>query len=279
MRNHLKSCLLVQRARELVYISSAMFRRIFWLFVFILVPLLYSTSVSAQISSSGIAISVPVEGEVKNGDLVCLVGEEYQQCVDEFDPEMFGVVTDNPAGAFQLDEPDNNFRLVLPSGITRVRVSTVNGDINEGDLLTSSSVPGVAKRLDRNGYALGNALEGYSASSPDEIGTILVTVNIHPAAGLGGARGNLVTVLREGFSAPLFEPLASLRYILAALIILISFTLGFIYFGRVAKSGVEAIGRNPLAGRLIQLSIIFNILITIVIVLVGLGVAYIILVL
>lgn len=245
---------------------------------FVIFGFFFSSISIAQTSSSGIAMSVPVEGEINDGDVVCLIGEKYQSCKDEYNPEMFGVVTDQPAAAFEISD-DDNLRLVMPSGIARVRVSTLKGTINEGDLVTSSTIPGVVVKLDRNGYALGNALESYSAENSDEIGTILVNVNIHPAAGLGGTKGNLVTVLREGLSAPLFEPLASLRYILAALIILIAFTLGFVYFGRVAKSGVEAIGRNPLAGRLIQLSIFINILITIVIVLVGLGVAYIILVL
>jgi F0F1-type ATP synthase membrane subunit c/vacuolar-type H+-ATPase subunit K len=73
--------------------------------------------------------------------------------------------------------------------------------------------------------------------------------------------------------------LASLRYLLAFLIAIIAFVLGFIYFGRVVRVGIEAIGRNPLARRMIQITMLFNILITIVIVLAGLLIAYLILVL
>ena len=32
----------------------------------------------------------------------------------------------------------------------------------------------------------------------------------------------------------------------------------FIYFGKVVESGVEALGRNPLSGRLIQSGVLMN---------------------
>jgi len=88
-----------------------------------------------------------------------------------------------------------------------------------------------------------------------------------------------MTALREGMSAPIFEPLDSLRYLLAALILLLSFVLGFAYFGRVSRTGIEAIGRNPMASRMIQISILMHILITTVIIILGFGMAYIILIL
>jgi hypothetical protein len=73
-------------------------------------------------------------------------------------------------------------------------------------------------------------------------------------------------------------PLESLRYLLAFIIAIVSFGLGFLYFGRVIKTGVEAIGRNPLASRTIQATIFVNIVITIVIVGTGLALAALILI-
>ena len=146
-------------------------------------------------------------------------------------------------------------------------------------MITTSINPGVGKLATRNGFVLGTAMEDYQGQDPNAIGEINVAINIHPAAGISGARGELLTVLREGLSAPLFEPLASLRYILAALILLLAFVLGFAYFGRVSRTGVEAIGRNPLASRVIQTSVVMHVLITIVIILIGFGMAYLILLL
>ena len=109
--------------------------------------------------------------------------------------------------------------------------------------------------------------------------SVQIGAALHPAAGLSGPRGNLLQFLREGLAVPLLEPLDSLRYLLAILIIIIAFTLGLVYFGRVSRAGVEAVGRNPLASRVIQMNVLMNILLTIVIVLVGLGIAYLILIL
>jgi len=122
-------------------------------------------------------------------------------------------------------------------------------------------------------------LEAFNADSPEDTGKILASINVHPSTSLGSAGVNLMAVLQQGLGAPLFEPLASLRYLLAATVIALSFGLGFIYFGRVARAGVEAMGRNPSAGRQIQLSVIFNIIVTIAITLAGLGMAYLILIL
>jgi F0F1-type ATP synthase membrane subunit c/vacuolar-type H+-ATPase subunit K len=52
-----------------------------------------------------------------------------------------------------------------------------------------------------------------------------------------------------------------------------------IYFGKASRAGIEAVGRNPLAKRVIQLTVVMNIVLTIVIVLVGLAIAYLILIL
>jgi hypothetical protein len=106
----------------------------------------------------------------------------------------------------------------------------------------------------------------------------LVSINIHPSSSFVGSRSNLVANIRQALSSPIVSPLDSLRYLLAFIIAIISFALGFIYFGRVVRTGVEAIGRNPLASRIIQATIFVNILITIVIVLTGLAIAVLILI-
>ncbi|HLE49109.1 MAG TPA: hypothetical protein VI819_03730 [Patescibacteria group bacterium] len=239
-----------------------------------------SNQVFAQIDTSGIAVPIPINPnqEFKNGDIICNKDGFFSLCEGEYHSEIYGIVTLNPAASFEYEDKEDTVP-VQTSGIALTRVRSVNGNIVKGDLITTSEMPGVGEKSARNGYVLGNALESYENSDINAVGEILVAINIHPAAGLQGARSNLINVLREGLSAPLFEPLAALRYVLAALILLLSFVLGFAYFGRVSKTGIEAIGRNPLASRMIQISIMLHILITIVIILVGLGMAYIILIL
>ncbi len=249
------------------------------LVIYSIVGLFLAAVVRAQVSSSGIAITLEVQGDdINDGDIICRKNNAFEKCQGEYNTEIFGVVVDNPAASFEEEEKDNNY-LVISNGKSAVRVSSQNGNISKGDLITTSDRVGVGVLALKNGYVLGQALEDYQSDNTDSIGTIMTAINIHPAAGLSGAKSNLMTALREGMSAPIFEPLDSLRYLLAALILLLSFVLGFAYFGRVSKTGIEAIGRNPLASRMIQLSILMHILITIVIILVGFGMAYIILIL
>ena len=238
-----------------------------------------TSNINAQVSSSGIAVTIEVIGDkIIDGDIICKKDQGFKLCDSEYNTEMFGVVVENPAAAFEEEKKDTNY-LVISSGKTAVRVSSQNGNIKKGDPITTSTIPGVGVLAQKNGYVLGTSLEDYSSDNPDSINTIMVAIFIHPAVGLSGAKSNLMTALRQGLSAPIFEPLDSLRYLLAALILLLSFVMGFVYFGRVSKTGIEAIGRNPLASRMIQLSIIMHIVITIVIVLIGFGMAYLILIL
>jgi F0F1-type ATP synthase membrane subunit c/vacuolar-type H+-ATPase subunit K len=191
-----------------------------------------------------------------------------------------GVIDDNPALALEAPGTEGDVtRLVLQDGTALVLVSNINGPILKGNFVATSEIPGVGQRADRNGYVLGSALEDFKPQNEGDTGKILVSINIHPAAGLSGARSDLLQALRQGLSAPVFEPLSALRYILAAMMILVAFSLGFIYFGRVAKTGIEAIGRNPMASKMIQISVVINIVITIIIVLIGLAIAYLILIL
>ncbi|MGD8744565.1 MAG: hypothetical protein PVJ52_03160 [Candidatus Woesebacteria bacterium] len=254
--------------------------------IFIITALFFSIAilcgkeiVYGQINSSGISVSVTINDEgVLNGDVICSSGKGYIRCVNEYSSSMFGVVTDNPSASLE-SQGDEDVRLVLSSGNARVRITSANGNISEGDLITTSNIPGVAQKADRNGYVLGTALEGYESDNPDEAGTLLVSINMHVSTEGVQAGGNLLETIRQAFVAPSLAPLASLRYLLAFLIAIIAFTLGFVYFGRVVRTGIEAMGRNPLARRMIQISILFNTLITIVIILGGLGIAYLILVL
>ncbi len=246
--------------------------------VFVLLLLFVNVQpIYAQIDSSGLAKTVSITEAVEQGDIICADPEGIRKCLGQYKSEIIGVITENPASAFEID--DENAKLIVDSGVILTKVSSVNGEIKKGNLITTSDKEGVGQLANLNGYVLGFALEDFVSNSPDEIGKILVEVNIHPAASITNARSNLLQVLRQGLSVPLFEPLAALRYILAALIVLVAFTLGFVYFGRVAKSGVEAIGRNPLAKNAIEVSVILHILITIVIVLTGLFLAYLILIL
>lgn len=244
----------------------------------LLVIVVVAPPVNAQLDSLGVAIPTEVVSEnVEAGHIICLKEGGFVLCEVEYDPSMYGVVAAEPALSFRHDD-DESLHLVFQRGNTLIKITSENGDIIVGDLVTSSSTPGVAQKATLNGYALGMALEDYSNSDTTAIGEVFIALNIHPIASAVTSRSNIIGSLRQALSAPVISPLATFRYLLAFLIVLISFSFGFLYFGRVIKSGVDAIGRNPLAKDIIQRTVLLNIVITLVIVFTGLAVALLILI-
>lgn len=246
--------------------------------VFIGIYLLLPVRVLAQDSSSGIAVPIPIIGEAKDGAIVCSTEQGSTLCQKAYDPGTFGVITFDPAVSFKLDISQEDHQSVISSGKAYVLVSTLKGPIKKGDFITSSITAGVGMKAVKSGYVLGSALQDFNESDPNKVGKILISVSIRPAVLSSGAGANLIELIREGVDAAFLTPLAALRYVIASIIIAASVILGFLYFGKIAKSGVEAVGRNPLAGRRIQTSVVLNVILTIVIMGGGLLLAYIVLV-
>ncbi len=239
-----------------------------------------SMRISAQeTTSSGVAVSTELQIEnLKDGQLICSSSTGYVLCSSEYEVSMFGVYTSAPAIVME-NMGLNNGKAVVSSGKAYVLVTNSNGAIRVGDFVTSSAIPGVGMRAGKSGNVAGVAVEDFLNTEPNATEKILVSIGIRPAIVSTTARNNLVESLKEGLLAPTLTPLASLRYLLAILVAVVSFVLGFIYFGRVAKSGVDAVGRNPLAGRLIQINVVINLGLTVVIMGAGLLVAYLVLIL
>lgn len=232
----------------------------------------------AQETSSGVAVSSEfTNGDVKDGQIVCSSADGLKTCVNEYDVTMAGVYVATPAVLLENRSLDNG-KPVISMGKSSVMVSSVNGVIKKGDFVTSSKQPGIGEKATKSGNIVGVALEDFSVTDPTVIGKILVSVGVRTAIVSTSARGNLVDTLKEGLLAPTLTPLASLRYLLSIIMAAAAFILGFVYFGRVSKSGVEAIGRNPLASKTIQLNVILNLLLTLSIMGGGLAMAYVILI-
>jgi hypothetical protein len=232
-------------------------------------------SVAAQdTTSTGVAISVNVSDlSAKDGDIICAGKDGGKLCDSIYDVSTLGVYSENPAVVLE-NKSLLNGKPVVSSGKAFVRVSSINGKISIGDFVTASNIPGVGQRADKSGNVLGVALEEYSNNDKSEVGKILVSIGIRPAIVATSARGNLVEALKQGLLAPTLTPLASLRYLLAMIVAVTAFILGFVYFGKVAKSGVEAVGRNPLASKMIQLNVAVNLVLTVAIMTGGLLLAY-----
>lgn len=243
-------------------------------------PFLLAPVVLADDISLGNAYTVNVsENTATDGAVLSLIGGQYRFSTVAYDPFLYGILTKDPAIQFNDSNVTGNPQPVMTHGVVYVQVTNVNGTIQNGDFLTSSIQPGVAQKADRTGYILGRALEKYDPSEKDRVGKIKTELNIHFNTITSSLSTNLLESLKLGLASPALTPLASLRYLIAAIVAVAAFILGFIYFGRVSARGVEAIGRNPLASKFIQLGVIVNLVFTMVIMVAGLGLAYLILVL
>jgi hypothetical protein len=244
-----------------------------------IILLITAKPVLAQ-SVSGVANSMIIQGEnIQNGDIIC-EGEDQEGfglCKLEYNPKIYGVVVDKPSVGLISDTATAS-NPVTTSGNAQVRVSSMNGAIKVGDYITSSTKPGVGQKATRSGYALGVAQSEWNSTNPDEVGLIQVSIQPKPAILTSKAGSNLLLLIKEGLDASYLSPVMALRYVLASLITIASIVLGFWFFARSAHSGIQAIGRNPLAGKSIQLSIFLNVVITLGVMGVGLFVAYLLLV-
>ena len=217
--------------------------------------------------------------EVRDGMVVSIKDGKYQLSESKYDDNMIGVIDLSPDVVLDMTADDNSVPIIV-NGQAYVLVNSSNGSIAAGDWVTTSANRGIAMKADDNkGSLLGQALEAYDGSP--EGGRILIAVHVLVSANKL-ADTSLIAVLRRGafdFLSLTTEVAQErtyelLRYILAAIVIIVSIIFAYFTFGRVARSGVEAVGRNPLARRSIVAGIAFNMTVAILIILSGVLVAY-----
>lgn len=263
-------------------------RKIIYLVIFTFFFVITSANAQTSLPQSddnffglSVADAIDISGDnIRNGEIISFSNEGYTRSKRAYDPTVYGIVTTDPAVTMEvIEETDTNIYYVVTTGKTQVLVSTSNGPILTGDLITSSDVPGIGMKATNDGYVIGVALEDYTNENPDEAGEIIVNLNFAFNANVSGLRTNLLENFDLALQAPFLTPTSALRYILAGLVLLIAFALGMGYFGRVTQVGVEALGRNPLAGRAILISVIINMLLALITIAAGIGVGYLILVL
>jgi hypothetical protein len=242
--------------------------------------LLLLAQVTSGNSALGVADSAIITSLVQEGTVICSTASGPAPCKNAYDPGMQGVITKNPAVSFQPvgGQTNTNVYSIMASGKAYVLVTSVNGTIKYGDYLTSSKTIGVAQKSTKNGYVLGEALEDYTDTDRSKTGLIQMTVAPRPLILNEGALANVYQIVREGVDNLFLTPFAMLKYVVAGIVLIATVIFGLINFGKVVKGGVEAIGRNPLAKGTIQFNIFVNVLLSIVIIAGGVGVAYLILI-
>jgi len=206
--------------------------------------------------------------EAKVGDVVSQTREGLFRSNVPYDENIIGVVGETPIVVF--GKPSPTTLPIVSFGETLTKVSNLNGEIKEGDFITSSDKPGVGKKAIQSGFVVGQAMEDFN----QEEGLISVFVQpqrvTFPLERL--TFGQVVEEILSGLRMPETIP-EVLRYLFALLVGGGSFIIGFFSFIKALREGVTAIGRNPLAKGSIRTAMILNLIGILILTLAGLGLA------
>lgn len=228
-------------------------------------------------ASLGVAHMLRVKDtKTKDASIVSVSKDGGVASTVPYDSQVLGVVARDAAIIINSSGIKDGLP-IISNGTVYVLVSSKAGNIKKGDLLTTSTMPGVAVLAVKAGYVLGSALEDYNNSDPTKVDKIAAELDLHYFNTKPTLAGTLTDIFKLALLPTKEAPTPFWKYLAAAIVTIGSFVLGFLTFGRTAAKGVEALGRNPAAGKIIHLGIIFNVAIVVVIVLAGLTVSFLIL--
>lgn len=128
--------------------------------------------ISAQVMEAGDIVMPASDG---NNQAVIKTTQMYQS-------QAIGIVSHKPGVTLNSDaQTDTSHPYLYPialQGRVLLKVTTANGSIAAGDILTTSSLPGVAMKASSKGIIVAKALENYTNGDPQAIGKIMVFVSL-----------------------------------------------------------------------------------------------------
>lgn len=256
-----------------------LFIPLFLLFSLVFSPIAFAQTAKDMqgVGTFGVAQLIEINDKnVKDGHIISSQEKGSVLSTIPYDSQVLGVVSMDAGIQFVSNNTTNGLP-VISTGRTYMFVSSKEGDIKKGDLLATSTIPGVAVKATKDGYVLGRALEDYKNPNKQASEKIATELDLHYFNSKPTILGTLSDIFKLAILPTKEGPSPIFKYIVAALVVISSFVLGFMTFGRTAAKGVEALGRNPAASKIIHLGIILNITIVVVIILAGLAVAFMIL--
>ncbi|HTE22668.1 MAG TPA: hypothetical protein VK674_06530 [Candidatus Limnocylindria bacterium] len=211
-----------------------------------------------------------VEGKVQKGMIVRLKEGDttkVQAVSREQMDKMHGVVV-NPNDAAVTLSGEGEKVFVATRGRQEVLVSTENGGLKEGDLITVSALSGVGMKAGAvQPLIIGRATEAFDGSSQVvgtarikdssggerevRLGRVEAEINIGKNPLLKSEEPNMPEFLRRVSEAVAGKPVDAVRVYLGMVVFFITTIVsGSLLYGGV-RSGLISIGRNPLSKKLI----------------------------
>ncbi len=230
---------------------------------------------------------------IENGDILRNAENGIALTTLPYDNKIFGVYQQNPLIVFR--NVDGSGSPVLRNGNTTINVTNINGPIKNGDFITTSPIPGKGQKATQSGYIIGVAVEDFDPEvKTDQVlkketvngkevlfGSIEVAVRIEYAE-IDRARSanRLLQLADAAFFSTVKDPeqfIRVIRYTGSVLVLIATAGFAYLVFAKSIGNGIQAIGRNPLARRSIQVAIVLNIIFSSVVILLGIVAAFVLL--
>lgn len=226
---------------------------------------------AAAVHAQTMAQAYQVDGNVRKGMIVMLKSQDstkVQPLTNKKEADMQGVIVAANETVISFGEDSRVSQVYVASkGKYDVLVSTQNGSIKTGDLISISSLDGVGMKADAtNQLIVGRALSGFDGNSRVSgysdlttstgkrkvaIGLINTDISVshNPLAESGGSPVPLF-LKRMGETVAGRSVSPAKIYLSLAILVAVVIMSGSILYGGV-KSTLTAIGRNPLARNII----------------------------
>lgn len=234
----------------------------------------------APSQSFGEVQNLSITGEVKEGDIIVLSGTKLDISTNPYQNIIVGVMSPKPdysakPGTDLSSSGSGNTKYpVISSGVALTNISLKNGEIKKGDFITTSSDKGIGMKAIKSGYVLGTAMEDYKSANKDEKKLIKVALNIHYYNAGASVKTSITDIFKLAALASYEQPKLALKYLASTLVVLVTIIFSFISVGKIARLGIIALGRNPMASKKIYKGIFVNALSSLAIILSGLIAAY-----
>ncbi|MBN2101123.1 hypothetical protein JW710_04525 [Candidatus Dojkabacteria bacterium] len=159
-------------------------------------------------AGSDLAEWLPTDQDISSATIVSVDPDSTEKAVvttKEYDNSVIGVVASSPGWLIGVEE-EGAIQLAL-AGRVPVRVSLKNGDIENGDPITTSTIPGVGMKASRPGTVIGKAMESLDSTNATD-------VCVDPDTGISESCGEMVVFINLSWYEP-EEYLADLDSMLA----------------------------------------------------------------
>lgn len=142
---------------------------------------IYATNTTVQ--SADVAENYVSSQQLEPGDIIGAENGTNTSAINKsnksYQSDIIGIISTKPGVTLNSDlQTDSDHPFIFPvalNGRVPVKVSTENGNIHKGDLLTSSSQPGIAMKATKPGPIIGKALENFNQQT---VGKIVAFVTI-----------------------------------------------------------------------------------------------------